>query len=165
MTIHSDKRKLFIEAYLDCLNASEAARRAGYAKPMQEGYRLLRIADIAEAVQAGLKEKGMPADEVLARLAEHARADIRELFDFDEQGKMTKLNLNRAGPLHLIKSITPTAKGLKVELHDAKSALDTLAKIYGLLKDQGTVLNLTPKDLREMSQEELDELARKRGLL
>ena len=136
MTISSDKRKLFIEAYLDCLNATEAARRAGYAKPGQEGHRLLKNAEIRALVQEGMKVRAMPADEVLARLSAIASADIRELFDFDDAGNMKKFKLTRDAPLHLIKSITPTAKGLKVELHDAKAALDTLAKHHGLLVDR-----------------------------
>lgn len=158
MAYQSDKRKLFIEAYLDCLNATEAARRAGYATPMQEGHRLLRIDEIKEAVREGMQARAMPADEVLARLTAIASADIRDLFDFDADGNMKKLKLTRDAPLYMIKSLVPTAKGLKVELHDAQAALNTLAKHHGLLHDTNINLTLTPDELRSMSDADLERL-------
>lgn len=140
------KQALFVEHYLDCLNATEAARRAGYAEPRQQGSRLLTNVNVAAAVSAGLATKAMPVDEVLARLSAIGRADIRDLFAFAEkdvvneagevvvsEGSMTGLNLHRNAPLYLIKSITPTRYGTKIELHDQKSALDTLARAHGIL--------------------------------
>lgn len=131
------KQKAFVDAYLDCLNASEAARRAGYSlrTARSVGSENLAKPDIAAAIQAGMAERAMPRDEVLLRLTEHARADVRDLFEFDESGKMTKLKLTRDAPLHLVKSITPTTKGLKVELHDAQAALIQLGKHYKLWTD------------------------------
>lgn len=160
----TDKRKVFVEAYLDCLNATEAARRAGYAKPMQEGHRLLRIAEIAEAVQVGMKARTMPKDEVLARLSAVAQSDLRDLFDFDEKtGKMTKLRLTRDAPLHLIKSITPTKQGLKVETHDPLRALELLGKFHALWTDR-VKLDITPERAEQMTLEELDAEIKRRGL-
>lgn len=126
--------------YLDCLNATEAARRAGYKSPHPEGSRLLQNATVRAVVDAGLSEKAMPADEVLARLAEIARADIRALMQFSEAdadgapaGSFVGLRLERGAPLHLVKRLTPTRYGMAVELHDAHAALTTLAKVHGLL--------------------------------
>lgn len=148
----TSRRRLFIEHYLDCLNATEAARRAGYAKPMQEGWRLLRIAEIAQAVEAGLSEKAMGRTEVLTRLAEHARSDMREFIEFDENTGDTRINVSPDKPLHLIKKleITKTTRNgegddflidtkIKIELYDAKTALDTLARHHALLVDRTEV--------------------------
>lgn len=142
----TDKQRRFVAHYLDCLNATEAARRAGYATPRQQGSENLSKPDIRAAIDAGLAAQAMPADEVLARLAAIARSDVRELMEFTEvdqlrengtvaipAGTFIGLRLTRSAPLHLVKSITPTKYGDKVELHDAQTALTTLAKAHGLL--------------------------------
>jgi hypothetical protein len=136
----TSKQRLFVAHFLDCLNATEAARRAGYAKPHPEGSRLLQNATVAAVVKAGLAEKAMPEDEVLARLSAIGRADIRELLAFSAEdaegvpaGSVIGLRLHRDAPLHLIKSMTPTKYGTKIELHDQQAALTTLARVHGLL--------------------------------
>lgn len=136
----TDKQRLFVEHYVACLNATEAAARAGYSGPRTSlaviGSDNLRKANIRSAIDARLAEKIMPPSEVLARLAEQARADMRDLFTFDDQGKVNGLRLHRDAPLHLIRSITPTRYGDKVEVHDQQSALQLLGKYYGLFVDR-----------------------------
>jgi phage terminase small subunit len=127
------KQQLFVDHYLDCLNATEAARRVGYARPMQEGHRLLRIADIASAVKDGMAQKAMPSDEVMTRLTAIAKSDMRDYMAFTEDGTYNGIELKQDKPLHLIKSITPTKYGDKIELYNAQDALATLARVYGLL--------------------------------
>lgn len=175
------RQRVFVEAYLDCLNATEAARRAQYKKPMQEGWRLLRNAEIAAAVEAGLSSKAMGSSEVLTRLAEMARSDMREFIKFHEETGEVWLDVSPEKPLHLIKEIeiTKTTKGgigedeilldtkIKIKLYDAKSALDTLARHHRIVSsDQpGAVLSITPEQLAQMTDAQLEELARKRNLL
>lgn len=130
------RQRAFIDAYVDCLNATEAARRAGYARPMQEGWRLLRNAEIRPALDAALAERTLPKNEVLTRFAAMARADIRDLFNFDDEGNMAGLRLHRDAPLHLIKSIVPTKYGDKIELHDQQYALTKLGEAYGIFRDR-----------------------------
>lgn len=48
----TEKRRRFVLAYVQCGNASEAAREAGYAKPMQEGHSLLRNPEVMAAISA-----------------------------------------------------------------------------------------------------------------
>lgn len=48
----SPRRLAFVQAYAATGNATEAARRAGYAHPTQQGSRLLRCVDVVDAVQA-----------------------------------------------------------------------------------------------------------------
>lgn len=45
------KQQAFVDYYLKSSNATEAARLAGYAHPMQQGHRLLRNVEIQEALQ------------------------------------------------------------------------------------------------------------------
>ncbi len=130
------KQAAFVEAYADCLNATEAARRAGYKTPHPEGSRLLRNATVRAAVDAALAERTLPKSEVLARLTAHARADVRDLLNYDDEGNVTGLRLHRDAPLHLIKSITPTRYGDKIELHDSQAALLKLGEAYGVFRDR-----------------------------
>lgn len=137
------KQARFVEEYLDCLNATEAARRAGYSSPRQVGSENLSKPYIQAAIQAGMAERAMPADEVLARLSAIARADIRELIRFERpkarEGEETpdewlwRLDLRPDAPMHLVKKITPNKYGYAIELHDPLAALSTLAKHHGLL--------------------------------
>jgi len=142
------KQAAFVEAYADCLNATEAARRAGYAKPRQEGSRLLSNADIRPHLDAALSKRTMPKSEVLTRYTAIAQADVRELLRFAEEdlvngdgkvvapaGTVLGLRLHRDAPLHLIKSITPTKYGDKIELHDPLAALGKIGEAYGIFRN------------------------------
>ena len=79
----TNKRRVFIEEYLRCWNATEAARRAEYKHPRRQGARLLSFVDIQKEVERRIEEKAMGANEVLNRLAEQARGDIDECLTTD----------------------------------------------------------------------------------
>ena len=74
------KRQKFVEEYLKCWNAKEAAESAGYKFPRRQGSRLLTDVDIRNLITERLDELHMSADEVLERLARIARADPRAHF-------------------------------------------------------------------------------------
>lgn len=170
------KRRVFVVEYIDCLNKTEAARRAKFAKPMQEGWRLLRIAEIAEAVRLGLEERAMPREEVLARLAEHASASIEDFISLpaeDDQRadpeqtpgphvwRLDLVKARTAGKLRLIKKLRWGEFGPELELHDPQAALIALARTHGLFIDRK---ELTGKDggpiaVDDIKQRLLDRLA------
>jgi len=141
------KQQLFIEAYLsNGFNGVEAARAAGY----RGSYATLRVIaaenltkpNIKARIDERLTEAAMPANEVLARLAEIARADMGDFWNVD--GGDPRIDFKQAserGKLHLMKSARVTDKGMSFELHDKMGALNTLAKHYGLLKD-GVTINI-----------------------
>lgn len=89
------RQELFVSAYLANPNASEAARKAGYAHPGMAGNRLLKNDEIAARVGHRVAQAGMAADEVLretaamARLQPFATSDARAAM----QGKMKALEL------------------------------------------------------------------------
>jgi phage terminase small subunit len=131
------KQQAFIEAYLACgFNAAEAARQAGYSgkTARQQGQRLLTNVDIAAAVRQGLAERAMPADEVLARLAEQARGTMLDFLD--ESGDIDLKQARERGQLHLIKARSVTKDGERIELYSAQSALELLAKHHALLTEK-----------------------------
>lgn len=131
------KRQLFIEEYLTCFNAAEAARRAGYSSrghcSWTTGARLMQVPEIRAAIDARIREKTMTADEVLTRLTEQARGDVGEFVTLDKNGQIV-VTLP-PGKTHLIKSITSTPSGLKIELYDAQNALQLIGKAHGIFRE------------------------------
>lgn len=122
------KRRAFIEYYLECWNGTEAARRAGYKYPSHQVHRLLSNVVIQAAIDARLDEMAMPANEVLARLGDHARTNVADFVT--DTGAIDWQAVKEKG--HLIKRITHR-KGQQsvIELHDAQSALMHLDKHHG----------------------------------
>jgi len=136
----TNKQRSFVEFYLQEWNATQAALKAGYSKKTaySSGQRLLKYVEIEAEIQRRLDESAMSADEVIQSIGEIGRASIEDLMDVDDSGRMT-FNFKRAkeqGKLHLIKTITPTREGLKVELHDRMRALELMGKHHKLFTDK-----------------------------
>jgi len=135
----TNKQKLFVEEYLRDFNATRAAERAGYGGDdnalAAAGSRLLRNVKIAEKVSVRLQESAMSADEVLRRLAEQARGDVGDFIAIGEKGNFIVDWEAAKGKTHLVKSLKHTAHGVTIELYDAQSALDKLARTHSLYTD------------------------------
>lgn len=130
----SNKRRVFVEEYLRCWNATEAARRAGYAHPDRQGPRLLGNVVVQEAIQARLAEIKVSADEVLIRLAQQARGEHTAYLCKDGTVDLAKLLADGKG--HLVKGTKWDKSGnLIVEFYDGQRALELLGKHLGLFKD------------------------------
>lgn len=127
------KQQAFVETYLATWNASEAARRAEYAKPGQQGHRLLKNVEVKEEIKRRLADVTMTADEVLVRLAEQARAAQSAYLRPDG---VDLESLIRDGKAHLIKAIKRTQFGDNIEFHDAQAALVHIGKHHGLFADK-----------------------------
>ena len=142
----SNKQKVFIEEYLQCWNATEAARRAGYAFPNVEGPKNLVKPSIKALIQVRIDEKAMSADEVLARLADQARGTMADFITLRDDGYFI-VDLKKAeaaGKLHLIKKIRQvrTVKNEEyeeirtdVEIYDSHAALVDLGRHHKLFTD------------------------------
>lgn len=130
------KQRAFIEAYLACWNAAEAARRAGYSARSARsiGHENLTKPDIRAEIDRRLAEMTMSADEVLVRLSEQARASMADFLVVDKEG--VRLDPRKARKkLHLVKRLRQGKDGLRIELHDAQAALTLLGKRYGLFRE------------------------------
>jgi phage terminase small subunit len=135
----TNKQKEFIKAYAQCLNATEAARIAGYSPKTAHsiGWENLRKPEISEQIRELLNDKAMKAEEVSSRLADQARGIPADCFtvygptiaiDFDK--------LAEYGLLHLIKKLSYDADGRpRVEFYDAQSALVQLGRAHKLFTD------------------------------
>jgi len=138
------RQQLFLEGYLKTGNASDAARKAGYAHSQQSGARLLTNVVIQAKIKERVGVKAMEADEVLIRLAEQARMNIsmfvrKETFTNADGYEESRLSLNwDAIEEHgyLVKSITATAHGPKIELYDGQTALIHIGKHHKLFTEK-----------------------------
>jgi hypothetical protein len=160
--------RIFLEEYLTTWNQTGAARVAKYAEPAVAGARLVNHPLIRAEIEKRIKQKAMTADEVLERFAQQARGDIAQFITIEErpdpkeEGKtitVAFLDISKvvmSGYSHLIKSISYTNNGPRIEMYDAQAALTKLGENLRLF---GRNVNLNI----DMSQFEDDELERIAG--
>jgi len=140
----TDKQEAFVNEYLSCWNATKAAIAAGYSErsAYSQGSRLLKDAEIASRVRERIEANAMSADEVLARLAEHARGDVADLVD-PATLTLDWKKATQKGATRLIKKIKQTVMTaaddrqteiFEFELYDAQAALVHIGKQLGLFK-------------------------------
>lgn len=144
MATLTPKQQAFIEHYLICWNASEAARRAGYASKSanREGTRLLSNDVISTRVQERLNELKATADEVLVTLTQHKRGSLEDFINDD--GSVNFARAREAGQMHLLKRYKVTKRTtedfsettVEIELHDAQTAAIWLGKTHKLFIDR-----------------------------
>lgn len=137
------KQQVFVDAYLDCLNATEAARRAGYSEKTARfiGAENLTKPNIAAAISTGMAARFMSADEAAMRLSEHARGSIGAFIKTDEEQKPDGFSLSADRPLHLVKKVSVTDKGWSFEMYDAQAALINILKLHGKFVDRLAIEN------------------------
>lgn len=135
----TDKQQNFINEYLRCWNATEAARRAGYrgddASLAVIGHENLRKVKIADEIAQRVSENAMGANESLAAMSEMARLDIGNFLRV--QGGIPFVDFEKAkaeGKLGLVKKITYGKGTISFELYDRQRAIETMMKHNGLLK-------------------------------
>src|SRR5690242_19570279 len=123
------KQRLFVDAYIgeaNC-NATEAARIAGYnGRAGQQGWENLKKPDIRAAINERMMALTMPPEEILHRLTEQARGNLKDLAD--ESGALpARLDGLTRQQAAIIKkhSVRPGQHGdaVAVEIYDAQSAL------------------------------------------
>jgi hypothetical protein len=149
----TNRQRVFIEEYLRCWNASEAARLAGYrGRSNTIGQRLLSNVDISAEIEQRLSDLHMGTDEALALLADHARGDMGDFMDVTQAGFSLQLldddgNRKNTRLIKKIKQKTTTfiAKKesdedreiheIEIELYDAQAAIDKILRVAGKYKD------------------------------
>lgn len=140
------KQTAFVEHYLTCWNGAEAARRAGYSAQTarHQASDLLTKPNMQAAIAERLAELKMGADEVLVRLAEHARASIADVLD--EQNRVSLTEARKRDRIHLVKKLKQTLNKnavtgvetltTEVELHDSQAALAFIGKHHKLFTEK-----------------------------
>jgi len=151
----SDKQRAFVEEYAtNGFNATAAARVAGYAFPDKFAYRLVRNTKIREAIEIRFKDRIMTAEEVLARLTEQARGDIGSYVD--DEGNVDFAKLREDGKAHLVKSISDSKYGKRIEFYSAQKAMEIMGKYHRLFAER--IENIT-FDMSRLSNRQLERLA------
>ena len=158
----NNKQRAFIEHYLVTWNASEAARRAGYSprSARVNGPRMLSNAAISDEITRRLAELKMSTDEVLLRLAEHARGTMADFIN-PKTGTIDLVKAEKAGKLNLIKSFrrsTGKTRTVSIELYDAQNALVQIGRTHGMFVDK--VAPTDPTGKREYQPASEEERAR-----
>jgi phage terminase small subunit len=145
------KQKRFISEYFRCnFNATIAAKNAGYSEKTARfiGAENLTKPNIRVEIDARFKEHAMSANEVIARIAAIGRSDADDYLDDD--GYIDIKRLRERGKTQLVKRVKRTKKTflgrdgkvsyteetIELEMHDAQSALVTLARHHKLLTDR-----------------------------
>lgn len=160
------KQLKFATEYIQCLNATEAARRAGYggsdASLAQIGHQNLRNIEIKRFIDQQLNDHIMSAQEVLHRLTEIARGDITDVVD--EYGYLDTQKAIARGKGGLIKSVEYTSStsedadtySSKVAIYDKMDALKTLARYHNLLVNRIQVDDWRTKAIEDIKAGHLD---------
>jgi len=156
------KKRAFIENYLRLWQGDKAAVAAGYSVKTARkiANNLLREARVKSAIEARLAELKMGADEILTRLSEQGRANPGDFFA--EDGEPDWEHIRSHG--HLIKSISQTRYGWRIEVYDGQNALIQMGRAAGLFTERHVIsgelavklyANVSPDDWD--SQAEHDE--------
>jgi len=149
------KQRIFIDEYIKCLNATEAARRAGYkgsnAALRVVGCRNLTKVNIAERIAAHFKASAMSREEVLERLGGIARAEYTDYLT--EYGTVDLKALLEDGKGHLIKGVKETAHGRQIEFYDAQKALVDIGRHHALFVDKQQVEHVGEATIRVVYEE------------
>ena len=161
--LQSPKRRKFVIAYCENpTNPTAAAEMAEYAKPREEGYRLLRNASVIDAIEAHMaivqRVAGETRDTVLDRIRNRANVDPRDFFyvreitrttgegddavettiEVEELKRVTALTKKQA---QCIKKVTWNTQGFpSIEFHDSAAADRDLARLMGLEPKDGDPL-------------------------
>jgi phage terminase small subunit len=137
----TDKQRLFVHEYLIDYNATQSAIRAGYSKDTAGsiGHELLKKPEIAEALETLKTERlanaGVTAERVIAELAKLAFSDVRKVVNWDNSVTVKPSADIDDSAAAAISSVTSTANGLSIRMHDKRGPLTDLAKLMGLMKD------------------------------
>ncbi len=142
MTLQEEK---FVNAFfLHNGNAMKAAEVAGYSDPQANSSRIKKQPEVAAEISRRLDEMAMPANEVLARLADHGRATLEDVLSVSGRGvRLDVAKAIKSGKAHLIKSYSKGKDGVKVEMVDVQGALSLLSRHHKLLTDK---TEITGKD-------------------
>lgn len=108
----NDKQKRFAAEYLIDLNATQAAKRAGYSEKTSyaQGHYLLKHPEVKAEIQRNMDERAkrteITADNVLKEIAKMAFCNVRDVFD--ENGNLR--------PIHdLPETVTASISSVKVK--------------------------------------------------
>jgi len=135
----TDKQKLFVTYYLETLNATEAARKAGYKGNYntlaQMGYENLNKPKIREAIDDVLGKRLIKPLEVLTVLQQIATGNISDIMTDGPPYHLDMRKIKENG--HLVSSMKRDMSGrVNITMHSKLRAIELLGKYYDLFSDK-----------------------------
>jgi len=147
------RQTAFIDHYVVCRNATEAAELAGYSKKTvkQQGSRLLSDVDIKAEIQKRLNtvsiNTNVTAERVINELAKIAFANSKSFFVWDAESNSLvpaedMTDDDAAAVASVEQTITENGGSIKMKLHDKMKALEMLSRHLQLFEaDSGGDVN------------------------
>jgi phage terminase small subunit len=139
----TELQQAFVREYLKDLNATQAAKRAGYSEntARQTGSENLSKPDIQDAISQAMAERArriqVDQDRVVQELAKIAFANMKDFADWTNRGVSWKpsTDLTREDSscvAEVTEQLTDKSITLKLKLHDKVKALELLGRHLGL---------------------------------
>lgn len=180
----TDKQQAFVEHYLVCLNATEAAIKAGYSESSARQMGSANMskpaiaAEIARRKEARKERLEVTAERVILELARIAFTSLPDVAEWDEDRATfvpsRDLDTDAAAAVRTVKAKTTRYHGkdgqkdrtevrLEVRMHDKLRALEALGKHLGLFGNEDekvrlyilqTIQQLPPDKAREIADSE-----------
>jgi len=152
------------EEYLRCWNQTKAAIATGYppGRARKSASRVFARPEVQAYIAERIAERAMTADEVLARLAEQARAEYAPYLLSSGTVDLERMLADGRG--HLIKGIKWDRGGNRiVEFHDAQAALVHLGRHHKLFTDRTEEdVHVTLEGAREELERRIDQFMARR---
>jgi phage terminase small subunit len=148
LNLLAPKRQRFVRQYMVDLNATRAAKRAGYSEKSAKeiAYEMMADAKVAAAISELLAlEAGVTRSRVVQELARIAFADPADVMDVDEAGNFSLRPFSevsedaRAAIASIKQKPNEHGEERELKLHDKLGALNILARATGLLRDAPSV--------------------------
>ena len=155
--ILTTKQRKFVDYYVDCGNAAEAARKAGYKSGPKE---LLKKPHVKEQIEKKLlrvtQETDISAERVLEELGRIAFANLGDYLEWNGTTVKPKSSRDLTPEQRAsIEEVFLTRNGVRLKLYDKLAALEKLGKHLGLFSDKVkhegelTIQVRMPEDLEE----------------
>lgn len=162
------KQELFIQYYLEDLNATQAAIRAGYSKPSacsiaEENLRKPEISERIKQELDRLKKKSQVTKEaMIEELRRIAFGNMGNLAKWNESGVRYKssdeLTPEAMSTVLSVEEETNQHGGkLKIKQHDKMRAMELLAKLHGYTLDKSEIELKVERPAKGVDETTLDD--------
>ena len=150
----TERQKRFVEEYLVDLNATEAAKRAGYSEKTAYsiGFENLKKPEIQEAIQEAMANRSarteITQDMVLKELAAIGFSDATDYVQIKQNGfvRLTPTERLTEEQKKAIAGIKDGKYGVEIKLHDKLSALQLLGRHLGMFGSENGKQSAAPED-------------------
>lgn len=159
----TEKQLKFCEYYLQTLNATESAKKAGYSEKTakQSGQRLLTFVDVKEYIEKRLEEQDAKlvadTDEIMKYLTSVMRREQKENIVIVVSEKVSESIKGEDGKMHRQTTTKEKAEVVEIpaKLSDANKSAELLGKRYKLFTDKTVIEGAIPVVIT--GEDDLDE--------